>query len=110
MKSKPYPIVACRKYFRVGDVGPVPVVEVEIEPPVRSPHHEDEFMCSFHVKSAEAERNETVYGVDGLQAILLALGYLEAILSRLESSLGFRLNWAGGEAGDFGIRIPTFRE
>lgn len=66
-------------------------------------------MCSFRVKSPHAERTETVYGIDGLQAMLLALGYVEAILSRLEPSLGFKLSWAGGEELGFGIRIPSFR-
>ena len=63
-------------------------------------------MCSLRLKSTNWERAETVYGFDELQALLLALGYLEAILKRLDSSGNLR--WAGGEAGDLGIRIPTF--
>ena len=65
-------------------------------------------MCSFHMKSPETVRKETVYGIDGLQAILLALASVKAILRGLETSLGFKLNWAGGDAQDFGIRIPGF--
>ena len=67
-------------------------------------------MCSFRVKSPISDRTETVYGVDALQALLLALGYLEAILQRLDSSSGLSLCWVGGEALDFGIRIPKFSD
>ncbi len=65
-------------------------------------------MCSFRVKSPTSDRMETVYGIDALQALLLALAYLEAILQRLDSSSGLLLCWVGGEPQDFGIRIPKF--
>jgi hypothetical protein len=103
-------LIARRNYFSTHDVSRATIVEVEIAAPAKSPHAEDEFMCSFRLKSPISDRTETVYGVDALQALLLALGYLEAILHRLQSSSGLSLSWVGGEAQDFGIRIPKFSE
>ena len=66
-------------------------------------------MCSFRLKSAEVDVVETVYGIDELQALQLALGYLAAKLQTLRKS-GLQLRWVGGDDGDLGIRIPTFPE
>jgi hypothetical protein len=106
VEQVPEKIIARRKYLRGGSEQQLPPIEVEIGAPVKSPYSGDEFMCSLRLKSANWERVETVYGFDELQALLLALGYLEAILKRLDSSGNLR--WAGGETGDLGIRIPTF--
>ena len=108
MKPELGPVIASRRYFSARDVSPGVVVEVEIAAPAKSPHAEDEFGCSFRVKSPAWDRTETVYGIDALQALLLALGYLEAILHRLDISSDSLLRWVGGEPHDFGIRIPKF--
>ena len=108
MKPELGPVIARRRYFDARDVSGAAVVEVEIAAPAKSPHAEDEFMCSFRVKSPTSDRTETVYGIDALQALLLALGYLEAILYRLDRSSGLSLRWVGGEAEDLGIRVPQF--
>ena len=100
--------MASRRYFSALDISRAAVVEVEIAAPAKSPHSEQEFMCSFRMTSSTSVRTETVYGVDALQALLFALGYLEAILPQMESSLALSLCWVGGEAQDFGIRIPKF--
>ena len=101
-------IIARRKYFGLGDPSQTTLVEVEIGTPARSPQSGDEFMCSFSVTSQGSEQTETVYGIDELQALQLALGHLDAALRRLKSSSGLQLRWIGDETGDLGIRIPTF--
>lgn len=100
-------LIATREYFRVGDERRSPVVEVAVAAPVRSMDSpQDEFSCSFRIRLGGAERTETVYGIDPLQALVLALGYLRVSLARLE---GFsELRWAGGASGDSGIQIPAF--
>ncbi len=108
MKPESPPVIARRSYFSAPDVERVKVVEIEIFAPTKSPHREDEFMCSFRVKSPISDRTETVYGIDPLQAVLLALGYLEFILHSVESTSGMSLAWDGGAHQDFGIRIPKF--
>lgn len=110
MKPELGPVIAYRKYFSRRDASRATLIEVEIAAPAESPHREDEFMCSFRVKWSTSDRVETVYGIDTLQALLLALGYLETILRGLESSLDLSLCWTGGEAQDFGIRIPNFSD
>ncbi len=76
--------------------------------PAKSPHADDGYMCSFRLTTPGSERTETVYGIDELQALQLALGDVEAKLKALSSSANLHLHWVGGEDGDMGIRIPTF--
>jgi len=106
MKQELGTVIARRRYFKAGDERQLPLVEVEIGAPAKSPHSKDEFLCSLRVTLADSERTEIVYGIDELQALLLALGYLEAILRRLDCSSDLR--WVGDENGDLGIRIPNF--
>lgn len=108
MKRDLGPVIAHRTYFNSQDLSGGPVVEVELLAPSKSPHAEDEFMCSFRVKSPTFDQTKTVYGTDQLHALLLALGYLEAILHKLADSADLSLSWIGGEARDLGIRIPQF--
>ena len=108
MKQEAGTVIARRAYFTSAEPNARPVVEVEIGMPTKSPRHSDEFQCSFLVRAAGSDRTETVYGIDGLQALLLALGYLEAVLQKLSTSSDLRLRCVGGESGDLGIRIPNF--
>ena len=103
-------LIARRSYFSASDKTCAPVVELEVGAPARSPHREDEFMCSFRLKSRGSERVKTAYGIDELQALQLALGDAEATLRRLSRSLDSQLRWAGDENGDLGIRIPNFSD
>jgi len=108
MKHKFGPVIAYRRYFVSGDADGATLVEVAVAAPVKSPHREDEFMCSFRVRSPASEQIETVYGIDALQALLLALGQIEASLHSIDRSSVPALRWVGGDAHDFGIRIPSF--
>jgi hypothetical protein len=101
-------VMARRQYFDANDEGKTPIVEVEIGIPLPSPHAPNEFMCSFRIRTAGEGKIETVYGVDELQALQLALGYLAATLRRLSGTLGMKLHWIGDENGDLGIGIPSF--
>ncbi len=101
-------IIASRKYHAVGGKAPGLVVEVQIGKPTKAPRAEGDFLCRFRLRSSGQDCIETVYGVDELQALQLALGYLEAKLKMLVKSSGAQLRWEGGEAGDLGIIIPNF--
>jgi hypothetical protein len=107
MKPEFGPVIANRKYFCARDMDPAHAIGIEIAAPAKSPDHDD-FSCSFRVMSPTFDRSETVYGIDALQSLLLALGYVQAILRELGSSSGGTLKWAAGDAEDFGIRIPQF--
>jgi hypothetical protein len=108
MKHELGTVIARRDYFSAREESAIPVVRLEIGMPAKSPHAEDEYMCSFRLKVPGSERTETVYGIDELQALQLALGDAEAKLRALSSSADMHLHWAGGEDGDLGIRIPAF--
>lgn len=99
-------IIARRAYFGAKTEDAPPVVEVEIGKPLPSPHAADEFMCSFRIRSDGTDRTETVFGIDELQALQLALGYLKAKLRKLSEASYPNLHWVGDQGADFGIRIP----
>lgn len=61
-----------------------------------------EWSCAFHISGAGLMIADRVYGVDALQALLLAA---EAVRIHLEQS-GITFSWCGGEPGDTGI--PRF--
>jgi hypothetical protein len=83
-------------------------VEVELFAPMQSPHREEEFMCSFCIKSLQGEEFKTTFGIDELQALQLALGHIQARLQVLNESSRLQLRWAGDDRGDLGIRIPVY--
>lgn len=69
-------VIARRHYFDAEGEGKTPIVEVEMGIPQPSPHAPDEFMCSFLIRTKAGDKIETVYGIDELQALQLALGHL----------------------------------
>jgi hypothetical protein len=101
-------VIAQRVYFRAGDSTHSAVVQVQIGTPRTSPYAQDEYMCSYRVKSPESDFTDTAYGIDALQALQLALGSVEARLRYLNQSCDLALRWLGDKNGDLGIRIPTF--
>jgi hypothetical protein len=100
--------IARRSFFRRDDESQTPVVEVEVCAPLPSPHLAREHMCSFRIKSGGLMRTETVFGIDELQALQLALGYLRAKLQKINQASGSQLRWLGDENSDLGIRLPEF--
>jgi hypothetical protein len=107
MKHQLGTVIARRNYFRKDDPRSTPIVEIRIGQPVASPHSPDEFMCSFEIKIPQSLEADTVFGIDELQALQLALGSVAARLQSLNTSLGLNLRWDGDEHGDLGIRIPV---
>jgi hypothetical protein len=98
--------IARRKFFRADDESRASVVEVEVCKPLPSPHLPDEYMCSFRIRSEGETDTQTVFGIDELQALQLALGYLKAKLQHMNEAAGSQLRWLGDETGDLGIRLP----
>jgi hypothetical protein len=95
-------VIARRSYFGAADQTKV---EVELCAPVPSPHAPDEFMCSFRIRICDSEKSRTVFGIDELQVLQLALGQIHGELLRLNEKRGLQLRWVGDEQGDLGIRI-----
>jgi len=99
-------VIATRAYFSARNAGGAPVVTVQIGAPIKSSKAEDEFMCSFRLISPGVEQTQTIYGIDELQALQLALAHVDAHLRRIDKGMG--LHWIGGSEGDLGIRIPDY--
>jgi hypothetical protein len=60
----------------------------------------------FQNKARESEQTYTLFGVDELQALQLALGFAADRLRQMNLSLSLDLKWEGDENGDLGIHIP----
>lgn len=58
--------------------------------------------CAYSMSRGDAEETQYAYGLDGLQALLMAFEGARVLVERS----GARLKWAGGEPGDAGI--PRF--
>jgi hypothetical protein len=73
--------------------------------PIRVRARPEEWVAGFRVEGLTEECTGRSFGIDGLQALLLAA---QALRLRLEG-LDVRFSWAGGEPGDTGIppAIPT---
>jgi len=98
-------VIAHRNYFSGKHQQSSPVVEIQIGQPSKSPHAEDEFMCTFRIKFADSDKTDAVFGIDELQALQLALGSIASRLQGLNESHHLELRWDGDENGDLGIRI-----
>ena|ERR1039458_2986603 len=99
-------VIAARHYFGL-DGGALAAFEVGS--PLPSQEAENEFYCPFRISIRGTTSIRSSYGVDALQALLLALGYIRAELQVLDEGLGGGLQWFGGAADDLGIQIPDVR-
>jgi hypothetical protein len=60
-------------------------------------------VCStYEIKGAGQERVMRIYGVDGFQAITLAMDAIRIEVEILDKHLGGKLQWEGGSVADFG--------
>jgi hypothetical protein len=69
------------------------------------PDHKD-FFCPYQVKGAGDEKVRVAYGIDGFQALQLALSILSVELEILNKELGGKLRWECDEKGWLGF--PAF--
>lgn len=67
---------------------------------------DSEWSCEFRIEGLPAEIRETAFGIDGIQALLMAL---EGIRVRLAEATHVA-TWVGGEEGDMGFpaHVPTY--
>jgi hypothetical protein len=59
--------------------------------------------CPYQILGLGTERPKWAAGVDGLQAISLALGMIKADLEALQQELSGSFIWLGVGIGDFGL-------
>jgi hypothetical protein len=87
----------------VGSARPV-VVRVGVPVGVEDGEGRHEWSCAIEVVGLGRAVRRHVYGVDGIQALLLALGVLDAHVRRLAIIRKGRLTWLGSE--DLGLDAP----
>jgi hypothetical protein len=59
----------------------------------------EEWTCAFHIDGIPPDEDQQSHGVDGLQALVMAIEGIRVTLARS----GRSLTWEGGEPGDHGI-------
>ncbi len=81
-------------------------VVLYIEQPTAS-RHKDEFSCKIGLESVSINKNEIIYGIDPMQALLLSIRHLSSFVERNSEAIHpRRLVWELGEEEDeFGLLI-----
>jgi len=80
------------------------VVSIEIGKPEK--RKEDEFACPFQVNGLGDSRLQYAYGMDAIQALVMALDGIRVTLEKNGESV----TWLGGDEGEHGIPrfVPQF--
>lgn len=102
MKPRLGTIVAVRELREIGSRQKVVTVRLGKPRKVRG----GDWACPYQISGLGRAKVHYAYGVDALQALILAI---EGIRTALEKT-GRRLSWVGGEPGDTGFPrfVPTF--
>jgi hypothetical protein len=96
-------VVAVRRLHLEGEEPNTTQILVELGRPAKFPEFSD-FYCPYRISGAGEEKLFYAGGVDGIQAIQLALCMIGAYLyESVNPRFGNRLRWEGDEAGDLGF-------
>jgi hypothetical protein len=93
-------VTATRTLHRVDR--PEDTVTVSIGKPQKFPDSDDYF-CSYEIAGAGERRLSYAGGVDGIQALLLAVRKLAVDLEAMDKRTGRALRWNDHEGGDLGF-------
>ena len=95
-------VIAVRRFWWVDE--PDRQLLVSIGKPQRSPGGNGEFYCPIRMTGfGDDQRVDAIFGIDGFQAIELALRYIGYRLSDINEKNGWRLRW---EFGDDDGKLP----
>jgi hypothetical protein len=102
MASELKPVIVERTLRSEG--GAARPVQLRLGMPRPSP--KGDWECPYQIVGLGKSRSQVAYGLDGMQALLMAV---EALRVTIEES-GERLAWEGGENGDHGLPrvVPAF--
>jgi|SRR5579863_1844493 len=96
MKVPMTEVIAVRRLSWEGE--PNREVSVRIGKPAEAPDSQGEFYCPIHtVGLGKDEIVTAIFGVDGFQAIGLALRFIGSRLADINSKNGGRLRWLDGQ-------------
>lgn len=71
--------------------------------PVKSATEADEWSCAYQIEGLGDGRVRKAYGVDAIQAMMLALIYVSTALYTSEEYQAGELSWENGNPGDLGL-------
>jgi hypothetical protein len=81
------------------------LVNVKVAVPTKTPDVADEWTCEYQIDGLGDGKTRKAFGVDGIQALLLALTYVSTKLYTSPDYESGELAWDGGLPGDLGL--PT---
>lgn len=93
-------VIAIREYALDGRDG---AVRIELDLPIRTAGHDD-FCCTFRIIGLGPAFNSHACGVDAVQAMLLTLKKIGAMLHSSEEWQSGRLTWLG-RPNDLGLPL-----
>ena len=97
-------VIATRAIYKVGVDKPMFTVKIGI--PVKFDGSED-YYCPIQILGHGNSDVTYSAGIDGVQAIQLAMKQIGGRLFLLNKEHGGLLRWAGDENGDLGFPVPT---
>lgn len=67
----------------------------------------DEYFCEIRLIGSGIDAQETIYGIDQFQSVILSIRHLDYFVSKISKSISPRyLKWElGSGMGDFGLKI-----
>jgi len=95
-------VIAVRRLFLLNE--PTREILVKMGAPKKTPGEED-YYCPFQITGIGYDSPEAVVGIDGFQAMQLAMRYIGSKLLRLNRVNGGRLRWECDELGGFGFPV-----
>lgn len=90
-------IVCQRMLDAVGSEGEELAIQVSIFQPLKDEVEGGDWSCTYEISGAGATLSHAMYGVDSMQALLLALKTVRGHLESLGRSKGWRISWLGME-------------
>lgn len=97
-------VVAERHLEAVDPDGNRTTLTVRIGTPARDPEPGGDWYCCFHVTGLGEEQVRPSFGVDSLQALLLAIYGAKINLEERAADAGLRLDWLG-QPGYLGLSV-----
>jgi hypothetical protein len=95
--------IATRRLQFLGEPGREVLISLGRPRPSPDSPESGEYFCPFQITGAGDERVRYAAGVDGFQALELALKLIGSVLYRLNSQAGGRLRWEFDESGGLGF-------
>jgi hypothetical protein len=96
------PIIIARREIQHAESGAVIRIAIRVPKQSENGHYE----CSYEIKENGQSKSYTAGGVDGIQALEIALRKIGALLWARNKASSWKLRWLDSE--DLGFPLPEF--